>query len=331
MAGKRILLDGGMGHQLKAMGVTITGECGSMRRFLGVAMANTENPELVRDAHLAFIDAGAEVITTNNYAVVPRVVEMTDTGNPARTLEEMLLASCKVARDACDMRPERNVRIAGALPPLNASYRSDLVGEYDTNLALYQTIANIIAPHCDILLCETMSTVLEAKAAATAAAATGLPVWVAWTLDENKPVLRSLETINEAVEALANVKVEGFMFNCTSPEITTAAMPLLRDAPGLPQGALLGAYANGFLTSSSGSGEYRDLSEAEYYDNHVTSWMEGGATIVGGCCGIFPNHIAYMRKQFDKLEDVTTSGEVDVTLELVSNDDSDLQPVQANL
>lgn len=297
-----ILLDGGLGHQLKAMGVEITGECGSMRRFLGVAMANTERPELVRDAHLAYIDAGANVITTNNYAVVPRVAAMTDTGNPEQALEEMLQAACKVARDACNMRPERKVRIAGALPPLNSSYRPDLVGEYDTNLAEYQKIANTIAPHCDILLCETMSTAMEAKAAATAAAATGLPVWVAWTLDEDKPVLRSLETINEAVAALADVQVEGFLFNCTSPEIITTAMPLLRDAPGLPTGALLGAYANGFITCKSGTGEYRDLGDAEYYDL-VTSWMEGGATLVGGCCGIFPNHIAFMRKKLDELDE----------------------------
>ena len=70
------LLDGGMGHQLKAMGVTIKGVVGTMERFLGVAMANTDNPDLVRDAHLAYIDAGAQIITTNNYAVVPACMEL---------------------------------------------------------------------------------------------------------------------------------------------------------------------------------------------------------------------------------------------------------------
>merc|ERR1719421_2375905 len=70
-----MLLDGGMGHQLKAMGIEISGPVGSMRRFLGVAMANLENPQLVRDAHLAYIDAGADVITTNNYACVPKCLE----------------------------------------------------------------------------------------------------------------------------------------------------------------------------------------------------------------------------------------------------------------
>ena len=72
MASRRIssvLLDGGMGHQLRKMGVEIKGPVGSMERFLGVAQANTRSPDLVRDAHLSFIDAGCEVITTNSYSV----------------------------------------------------------------------------------------------------------------------------------------------------------------------------------------------------------------------------------------------------------------------
>ena len=59
MAARAVLLDGGMGHQLKAMGVEIAGKVGSMERFLGVAMATTRDPALVRAAHLAYLDAGA--------------------------------------------------------------------------------------------------------------------------------------------------------------------------------------------------------------------------------------------------------------------------------
>eukprot|EP01052_Picozoa_sp_SAG31_P000660 SAG31_NODE_19_length_35031_cov_42.510707_11_plen_161_part_00 len=70
------VLDGGMGHQLKAMGVEIKGPVGSQSRFLGVCMANKEQPDLVINAHKAFIMAGADVITTNNYAAVPKTVEL---------------------------------------------------------------------------------------------------------------------------------------------------------------------------------------------------------------------------------------------------------------
>ena len=294
--GRPLLLDGGMGHQLKSMGVPIEGEVGTMRRFLGVAMANVDNPKLVQDAHLSFIDAGADIITTNSYAIVPRVFELCAESNI--TMESMLVASCKAACAARDMRPQKRVLIAGSLPPLAESYRPDRVGEYETNLQDYRRICTTIAPYCDVLLCETMSTAMEAKAACTAAAETGLPVWVSWTLDESKPVLRSGETLQEAIEALSNIEVAAFLSNCTSPESSTKAMPLLQSL--VPDGAAIGGYANGFVTSTSGQGEYRDLGDKEYYDDFVVKWISSGATIVGGCCGIFPRHIAHIRQCLDK-------------------------------
>merc|ERR1719414_2736096 len=201
------ILDGGMGHQLKAMGIEITGPVGSRRRFLGVAMANLEKPEMVRDAHLAYIDAGADVVTTNNYACVPKCLELADDRDAGEDvgLERYVAAAGRCARAAVAARPSRQVSVAGSLPPLAESYRPDLVGPFDENLAHYRTIARTIAEYSDVLLCETMSTVDEARAACTAALETGLPVWVSWTLDEAKPVLRSGESIEAAFAVLADL------------------------------------------------------------------------------------------------------------------------------
>jgi len=70
--------------------------------------------------------------------------------------------------------------------------------------------------------------------------------------------------------------------------------------------SLLGAYANGFVTAKSGSGDYRsDLTPEQYWECHAKKWVEGiGAhrSIVGGCCGIFPAHIAHVRKQIDQIK-----------------------------
>ena len=176
------ILDGGMGHQLKAMGIEIKGEVGSIRRFLGVAVANTENPQMVKDAHLAYIDAGAQVVTTNNYACVPKCLEHADgpSGEGDSVLRNggvagMVAAAGKLAREACDERPGCNAKVAGCMPPLAESYRADLVGPYEQNLEQYLIIAKSIAPFSDLLICETMSTVDEARAAVTAGATTGAP------------------------------------------------------------------------------------------------------------------------------------------------------------
>jgi S-methylmethionine-dependent homocysteine/selenocysteine methylase len=123
------LLDGGMGHLLRRMGVRIEGEIGSQRRFLGVALANTEQPNLVRDAHLAYIDAGSDVITTNNYAIVPATLELCD--EKEYDLDELIVESALRAKEAVQARPGCGVQVAGSLPPLKASYRADLVGKID--------------------------------------------------------------------------------------------------------------------------------------------------------------------------------------------------------
>jgi len=253
----------------------------------------------VKEAHLTYIDAGAEVVTTNNYACVPKCLEL-DSREDAPFHKDgiagMVAAAGKVALASCHERPQSEAKVAGSLPPLAESYRADKVGPFEENLKHYEIIAKSIAPYCNLLICETMSTADEARAAVTAAASTGLPIWVSWTLDEKKPVLRSGESIEDAIKAVKSVegaRIEACLFNCTSPEIITAAMPMLRDlAPGMR----IGAYANGFCTAESGEGEYRNLSPEEYYDSFVAKWIESGATIVGGCCGVFPRHIAHLRK-----------------------------------
>jgi len=302
------ILDGGMGHQLKAKGIKIEGEVGTMQRFLGVALANFENPDLVRSCHLDYIDAGATVITTNSYSCVPKSLSQTskESHQFGRFVGPLVAKAGQIARDACAARPNKHIRVAGCLPPLAESYRYDKVGPFAENVEDYKTIVKAMKPYADVWLAETMSTADEGRAACTAAMEeSDLPIWVAWTLDEHKPVLRSGETIQEAVAALTKAgggafpkQVEACMFNCTSPEVIVEATSLLRTC--LPARVQVGGYANGFHTACCGHGEYRDLGPQEYYESFAQKWIQNGATIVGGCCGIFPPHIAYLRERLDE-------------------------------
>ena len=219
--------------------------------------------------------------------------------------KELITDAGQAARAAVKQRPDSKVRVAGCLPPLAESYRTDRVGSFEDNLAQYTLIAESIAPYSDVLLCETMSTADEARAAATAASKFGKPVWVAWTLHKHEPVLMSGESLAEALAALDGLpNIEALLFNCSAPEVVTKAIAALRAEPSLPVGVALGGYANGFSEKESGDGlstEYRDISPDEYWDLFATQWLEdaGDGAIVGGCCGIFPPHIARMRAGID--------------------------------
>ncbi|MBD3648915.1 MAG: homocysteine S-methyltransferase family protein, partial [Pseudomonadales bacterium] len=112
-----ILLDGSMGRELRARGVEIP-------HTIWSANALMEAPEEVMKIHRDYIDAGADVITTNTYSVIRRDLALEGIEH---RFEELNITACELAAEA-RRRAGRDVSIAGSLPPLRSSYRPDLVG-----------------------------------------------------------------------------------------------------------------------------------------------------------------------------------------------------------
>ena len=282
------LLDGGMGRELQRRGLIEPATIWS-------GSALIDHPETVRDIHVAFIAAGADVITTSNYGIVPSLLAME---GMADRLDELTDTAVTLAREA-RKKAGVPVRIAGSLPPLDTSYRPDKVGAPDEIAEVYGHIAGRLARGVDLLICETMSSADEALGAARGAATTGLPIWVAWSLDDAaNGRLRSGETVTDALAALDGVAVEAYLFNCCMPEAVTRALPELRAATS----ARVGAYANAFVPlpadyvmGAEGGHPIRgDMSPATYTDL-ARGWRAAGADIIGGCCGIGPDYIAALR------------------------------------
>ncbi|MCG6892947.1 MAG: homocysteine S-methyltransferase family protein [Desulfobacteraceae bacterium] len=284
-----VVLDGGMGRELRFRNVPVPETIWSAHALLAA-------PDTVVEIHRDFIAAGADIITTNTYGVIRADLE---TEGIAHRFDELNRLACRLAAEAAG-GAETSVWIAGSLPPLQGSYRPDRVGSFEEIVPLYREQAALLAPHVDLLLCETMSSAAEARAAAVAACETGRPVWVSWTLHEDRSGrLRSGETIDAAVDALAGLPVTGLLANCCAPESITAAMPML-----VRSGASrIGGYANTFLPvpedwSLDGPGEadgllaLRDDLGPEAYARHAERWLAAGASVVGGCCGTRPSHIA---------------------------------------
>jgi S-methylmethionine-dependent homocysteine/selenocysteine methylase len=286
-----------MGRELRFRGVEILDTIWSAN---GLLVA----PEVVRQIHLDFIAAGADIITTNTYGIIR--ANLAKEGLEDRFVELNRLA-CRLAEET-RKSAEGSVMIAGSLPPLRGSYRPDLVGEFNEIEPLYREQAELLAPHVDLLLCETMSSAVEAKAAAHAACKTEIPVWVAWTLHEDHSgKLRSGETIAEAVADLSDLPVTGFLVNCCAPESITKAIPQLAKT-GVKY---IGGYANTFQPipedwtidgkkETDGSLDLRSDLDPESYAGHVADWLSAGATVVGGCCGTRPAHIARLCKLLDE-------------------------------
>ncbi len=290
--GRPALLDGGMGRELRNRGVPILDTIWSANALL-VAK------DTVLQVHKDYIEAGADIITTNTYGIIRS--ELKKEGIEDKFVELNRLAG-KLAITA-SRSSEEGVAVAASLPPLRGSYRPDLVGRFDELVPLYREQAEILEPYCDLFICETMSSGEEARAAATAAAEFGRPVWVSFTLHEDKSgKLRSGETIAEAAAKLKDLPVSGILANCAAPESIDAAMPELAKL-----GKVAGGYANTFQDvpkdwvmdgkkPTDGLLKLREDLDPEHYAAHAKTWLAAGARVIGGCCGTGPAHIARLKQ-----------------------------------
>jgi S-methylmethionine-dependent homocysteine/selenocysteine methylase len=291
------LLDGAMGTELRMRGVEVPDHITS----IWSAKALLDAPEVVVAIHRDYIDAGARVITANNYMVTPPLLARAGLED---RLEELAVRSVELAERARDAAG-RPVRIAASLPPLSTSYRAEMVGDDAEILADYRRLAEILAPRVDLLLCETMSSAREGAAAATAASETGREAWLSWTLQGDRPDrLPSGETLEEAFTAADGLGIAAFLVNCCAANFVTRAVPILRRLTELP----VGGYANSVNVvpadgTASGIAPEQLPSEPLDVDRYAAAaaqWIEGGATLVGGCCSTSPAHIARIQRLIDE-------------------------------
>ncbi|SDN94286.1 homocysteine S-methyltransferase family protein [Vreelandella arcis] len=287
--GNVVLLDGGMGQELRKRSSRPVSPLWSAQVML-------DEPQLVTDAHRDFIEAGAQVIKLNTYSATP--LRLARDGDAAM-FEPLHAAALSAAHQARD-ESGRNVRIAGCLPPLVASYHPDSVPDNATCQRDYRRIVERQARGVDLFLCETMSLAREARAATMAAVESQLPVWVAFTVDDSDGTrLRSGEPLVAAAQDVAALGAERIIVNCSVPEAVTTAMRELAKL-NVP----FGGYANGFTSVAPlqpGGAVDKLASRTDLdptaYAGHALRWVEQGATVVGGCCEVGPAHIAALVKR----------------------------------
>lgn len=291
-----IILDGGMGRELARRGAPF-------RQPEWSALALMEAPHFVRQAHDAFIAAGSQVITTNSYAVVPfHIGEQRFAEHGPR----LIRLAASLARDAADAAGHP-VSVAASLPPVLGSYRPDLFNPEQARKLMQVMIENQ-REAADLWLAETLSSLAEAHFVAEMLNGDDRPLWLAFTLnDELTPsgqaVLRSGEAVSAAVSMAVGCGAEAILFNCSRIEVMTSAVCEAQETlQSLTRPVAIGVYANAFDPSDAKHGANEGLSEMrkdtgpQSYLTFAREWVTSGASIIGGCCGIGPEHIAVLSK-----------------------------------
>ena len=290
---KALLLDGGMGQEIVNRG-------GKRGYGEWAVAALLEDPDLVRQIHRDYINAGADVITTNSYGTTRARLQPTFGEDRLPELARISGVLAAAARDDC--RAD-HVKVAGGLPPLEASYATTLDLSYAETVDEFAELMDAMLPYVDLFLGETLSTVFEARALLEAAAGRGVPVWLSWTLeDHGSSKLREGIELHDAIAGLGERQPDALLVNCTTPDSINSALPAL-SASGLP----FGAYANGFVEIPATWEERGGVDQLQtrtdltpqVYAECAREWLEAGAAIIGGCCEVGPAHIQRLRQLID--------------------------------
>lgn len=289
-----VQLDGALGSELVRRGVRW--------RKHGLL---TDAPA-VEQLHSEYLASGADVLRTNTLQLNPRIYRnvfrnlehMRHIGAPALEglVPRLLRTSVGLARQArATAGREARVAIAGVLSPLEHCFRPDLAPAADQARREQEELARVFAEEgVDFLLLESMNTIGEARAALAAGRAVGLPVWVSFVLGPEGDLL-SREPLREAAEEMERGGAEAILVNCAPPEDITGALERLADICSVPFGGF--AHVGRFSPPSWKFEFFPQFIETEQwpparYVAEAKRWRERGATILGGCCGTGPAHIA---------------------------------------
>lgn len=278
-------MDGPTGTELERRGFGTT-------LPLWTATAPRLAPDLLRDIHADYVDAGADILTACTFRTTHHTLSTAGYDDDPRELTSLAV---DIARKATK-KSNRRVLVAGSMAPLEDCYAPDRTPDAATlaqeHLANAQTL---LAAGVDLILVETMPTAREALAAsraATTAAHGRVPVIVSLLARPGQQLFDG-SALSTAVAALTDLPVELIAVNCCSTDACTQAMRDLRST-----GRPFGAYANAHQPDGT-FGQVSAPFDVAAYGRSVEGWLDAGATLVGGCCGTRPEHIAHLRKLID--------------------------------
>lgn len=278
----------------------------------------------VIDAHKAYINAGCDIITTNNYCAVPLYLELIDEVDKLEFYTKVSVDLANSARKECNT--SSSVSIAGSIPPLMNSYRNDLIIKNDSKSKnYYSRILDAFQSddthhNVDILQIETMSATQEAKNILDTLQSDmkyEKDIGLYFALREDG-LLRDGNNFNDMMEEFADNKyfdqlpMKYIGINCFKPEVFDDLMQSIsinkRSIEILNYyDILIGCYPNKYVDIpkeyellTGTKMEIRDeMTSKILYQHYFKPWItkynnkEYRFGVLGGCCGINPENMKY--------------------------------------
>jgi homocysteine S-methyltransferase len=265
---------------------------------------NVSQPDLVREVHLEYLQAGAVIIETNTFGA--NAVRLERYGLEGRVWE-LNVAGVRIARECVEQIQEKQASdafVAGAIGPLGVRLgRDSKVSAGEAYAAFAQQVRALVeggpGVGADLLIIETMTGMAEAEVAIQAAKQEGggIPVIVMVTVDAEGNCLDGTSA-EDAARSVTKWGVDALGCNCSEgPALVLAVIERMRKVTKLPLAAMPNAG-----TPKSIDGRSIHLTSPEYMASFAKKFVKAGARFVGGCCGTTPAYTRAMRGALRALE-----------------------------
>ena len=253
------------------------------------------HPELVREIHEEYIEAGAEIIITNTFSTGRDVLE--EVGLEHKVAEANRLGIEAAVQARANTGTEGSVVIAASVSTMRPKAHAEVPVPYDNALETYrEQLGELAKGGPDVAVGEMLVRISDTLAAIDAAAELGLPVWVGLSLVPDGDDLylgiqdrHGGETLQDAMDAIKDRDIATVFVMHTSVDDTAPGLEIVKNNwPGT-----FGAYAH--FPRMGGPIPGRGIDPQQYLE-YAKGWSEQGALIIGGCCGTRPDHIRVLRE-----------------------------------
>ncbi len=288
--GEVLLIDGGMGTELQRRGVPMNLEAWS-------GTAARLHADTVQKVHEDYIRAGAQVIITNTFGSNRMMLEGAGLGDEVVQINQQAIQSALRARERSG---EESITVAGSISPSPPRFDWTAYPAKNVELDAYRELAGLLYEGgIDLIVLETMMDDEHSPLAMEAALETGLPVWLGVSCSEHPEsgdvVSFSRQEINFEVPLDTLIPMGPDMVCIMHSEIRTIprAIEMVRARWEGP----LGVYPeSGHFVKPNWN--FVDVISPAGMVEEARGWLDSGVKMLGGCCGLGPEHITALRDAF---------------------------------
>ncbi len=296
--GNPIILDGGLATELEAQGAVL-------HPTLWSAGLLHSDPEAIVQAHLAYLEAGANCIISASYQATQK--GLMTLGLSAAEADALIVRSVTLAGEArtlflaANPGVDRSILIAASIGPYGAALHdgSEYVGAYTVSTNVLRDfharrLELLDASGADVLACETIPDYQEAVVLSELLRTTQTPAWISFSCRDSAHISDSTPIRKCAALFSDHPTVLAIGINCTPPQFIPSLIRELREA--LPDKAVV-VYPNSGERYEAASNTWHGTATPLECGIAAQHWLRAGARIIGGCCRMGPGHIHQMRER----------------------------------